>query len=92
MAQVARLDITKQNCWLCDHFRRNNGELNDKNKGSCTCYAPSASGAVASPGTDPPGATEQDTVGAEITEPETTFCGDFKKWTGAAREIIVELE
>lgn len=92
MAQIARIDITKQNCWICDHFRRNNGSLNDPNTGSCTRFAPSASGAVASPGTDPPGATEQDTVGAEIPVPEETFCGDFKRWIGAARETIVVVE
>lgn len=92
MAKVFRLDVTKQNCWLCDHFRRNNGSTADPNKGSCTACAPVGSGGVASPGTEPPGPTEQDLVGAAILNPSETYCGDFKQWTGPAREIIVVVE
>lgn len=92
MAVVYRLDITKQNCWLCKFFRRNNGSLNDPNEGSCIRKAPTQLGGVAQPGTDPPGATEQDTVGAAMTNPEATTCGDFVKWQGTARETIVVLE
>lgn len=92
MAKVFRLDVTKQNCWLCDHFRRNNGSLANPNQGSCTATAPCASGAVASPGTAPPGPTEQDLVGAAILNPEETYCGEFKQWTGPARETIIVVE
>lgn len=94
MAQIYRLDIAKQNCWICDHFRRNNDSLHDPNKGSCTKLAPKARGAVASPSesTAPTVPTPQDNVGAAIAEPNTTVCGDFKRWIGAAREIIVVVE
>lgn len=92
MTQLWRLQLSKQNCWICAFFRRNNGSLANPNEGSCTRYAPSASGAVESPGVDPPGATEQDTVGAAITVPEDMVCGDFKPWQGTPRETVVVVE
>lgn len=88
MAQLPRTDVSKQNCWICDHFRRNNGSTADPNKGSCTARAPKARSAV--PGST--AGTTQDVINAKIEEPETTFCGDFKKWFGTAREIIVVVE
>lgn len=86
MTQVYRLDITKQNCWLCDHFRRNDG-TGDPNEGGCTRNAPKGRGAVVSPGAAP--GTQQDDISCPIAAPQTTVCGDFKKWFGAARELSV---
>jgi hypothetical protein len=88
MPQIPRTNISDQNCWICDHFRRNNGQLADPNKGSCTFRAPKARSAV--PGST--AGTEQDTINAAIEAPTTTFCGDFKKWFGTAREVIPVVE
>jgi len=88
MAQILRIDVTKQNCWICDHFRRNNGTLADPNTGSCTARAPKARSAVAGSSTG----NTQDIINASITYPHTTFCGDFKKWFGTARENIIVVE
>jgi hypothetical protein len=88
MAQIPRIDVTKQNCWLCDHFRRNNGALADPNKGSCTARAPKARSAI--PGST--AGTTQNIINATIANPTTTFCGDFKKWFGTARELIPVVE
>lgn len=93
MALVYRMDITKQNCWKCDHFRRNNGAESDPNQGTCAFDAPMARGAVPSPGVTPiPGATEQDQVNAQINAPSATYCGEYKPWFGAARELIPVVE
>lgn len=73
---------------MCDHFRRNISDGNDPNEGTCTRYSPKGRGAF----TGGNAGTSQDLSGAKIEEPETTWCGDFKKWTGADREIIVVVE
>lgn len=86
MARIYRIDITKENCWLCDHFRRHVD--GDVNKGSCTRFAPKARGAFLGGNAG----TSQDLSGADIDQPDTTWCGDFKKWTGPAREIDIILE
>jgi hypothetical protein len=88
MAQIPRTDITVQNCWICDHFRRNNGSLANPNQGSCTKRAPKARSAI--PGST--AGTTQDIINATIAAPTETFCGDFKKWIGTARETIVVVE
>lgn len=92
MAQVYRIDIIKQNCWLCDHFRRNNAQDANPNIGSCRARAPKARGDVDSPGVTPPGATQEDTVGAAITAPVETYCGDYKPWPGAPRLVLPYVE
>jgi hypothetical protein len=92
MTVVYRIDITKQNCWICDHYRPNNAATSEPNQGSCTFHAPTAIGAVTSPGADPPGATEQDTVGSPVLEPSLTYCGDFKKWWGTPRVLTPVVE
>lgn len=81
MARQYRIDILKENCWLCDHFRRNVD--GDPNNGSCTANAPRGRGAF----TGGTSGTSQDESGAQITEPETTWCGQFKQWTGPARVV-----
>jgi hypothetical protein len=91
MAEVFRVDITKQNCWKCDHFRRNDGADHNPNAGTCCARAPRATGAVTVPGAGPDG-TLQDEVNAVIMIPENIFCGDFKPWTGPARVVIPVVE
>lgn len=86
MATVFRLDITKQNCFLCDHFRRD--ESPDPQQGSCTATAPTGSGAVAGGASGNP----QSMVHAHIAGSSETYCGKFKPWFGPAREIIPVIE
>lgn len=86
MAKVFRLDITKQNCFKCDHFRRD--EQPDPNEGSCTATAPRGRGAVAGGISGNP----QSLINCHIFEPEETYCGKFKLWTGPAREILPVIE
>jgi len=81
MARVYRIDITKQNCWMCDHFRRN--DTGDPNEGSCTANAPRARGGF-------PGGTSgepQNNSGAAIAEPLINWCGQFKQWPGTPRVV-----
>jgi hypothetical protein len=88
MAQIPRTNIAIQNCWMCDHFRRNNSQGADPNSGSCTFLAPKARSAV----TGSTAGTTQDQINAAIANPSSTFCGDFKKWFGDARAIIPVVE
>lgn len=84
MPQIYRIDITKSNCWVCKHFRRDN--LSETpNEGQCTAIAPRSRGAVAD-------TQDQDDVNAHITYPSITCCGSFEPWEGEAREIIVPQE
>lgn len=88
MAQIWRMDLTVQNCWLCEWFRRNNASDVNPNIGSCRFNALRGRNAVAGSAS---GTTEDD-MGAAIAVPEETCCGDFKKWHGDPREIIPYVE
>lgn len=79
-----RLQIEKQNCWLCKLFRRDDLGA-DPNQGSCTAKAPSASGAVSN-------ANNQDDVHAHIEVPMETVCGSFEPWDGPARQLLPVVE
>lgn len=91
MAEVFRIDVTKQNCWMCESFRRNNADGADPNRGSCVKFAPGGRGGVISPGISST-LQIQDFSACPISQPNTTYCGDFKKWYGEDRIIDVVVE
>jgi hypothetical protein len=85
MTQIFRCDNTIQNCWKCDHFRRDSASPGDPNVGSCTAKPPQAQGAVSENDV-------QDDVNPHISLPNVTYCGDFKPWTGEPRAILPVVE
>lgn len=83
MAQIWRLDLTVQNCWLCKWFRRNNASTANPNHGSCRKYPLRGRGAVA----DSTTGTTEDDMGAALADPSNMGCGDFQPWQGTPREL-----
>ena len=64
------------NCFLCYHYRP--GVLDFQ--GKCSAKAITANGAVDG------GATNGELMFPDILRPADTFCGDFRKWNGEARQ------
>jgi hypothetical protein len=84
MPQIFRVDINAQNCWKCQHWRRDNLSQTP-NEGTCTADAPRARDAVSD-------TSDQDDLRAHIKYPSATYCGSFVPWDGATRELAPVIE
>jgi len=65
------------NCLTCHYYRPDD---TTPGVGNCIRYAPSGSGNTAA-------TVAVATEFAPIADPDTIWCGDWKKWEGAAREV-----